>query len=108
MFVLVVKYICLWTTFYCMVEIIDSDLLSVSVWFRANKLKLNIKKSKCMFFGGKNTTKYIVRVEGKTIENMLDYKYPGIVIVTQENFKTNMDVEGLSFLEIKSCLSCTF
>jgi hypothetical protein len=61
----------------------ESDLLLLNEWFKANKLSLNVKKTKFMFIGPrhvKNDNIIPPKLNNTYIERVNEYKYLGLII----------------------------
>lgn len=64
---------------------LQNDLYSLSNWLKANKLKLNVAKSKCMVF--KHGHRLNLNVDNERIEQVEEIKYLGVII----DFKLKFD-----------------
>lgn len=67
---------------------INHDLEKLNVWFKMNKLNLNLKKTKCMFFNDNASTN--INIDNKIIEKVNDIKYLGIMIDNKLDFKCHV------------------
>ena len=75
------------TTLYSSLENFDSnniereinyELEKVNLWLKANKLSLNVKKTKCMFFHKRKTLRHInLSLNDVIIENVPKFNYLG-------------------------------
>lgn len=73
-----------------MVQKLNEDLSRVHEWLSANKLKLNINKTKCMYINKSGTTSDIdVKINGEKIEVVRNIKYLGVIIDDQLRFDEN-------------------
>ena len=64
------------------------DLDSVSVWFRSNMLKLNVAKTKCMFFCKEGLNPNIeLTVEGQVIDMVKKFKFLGVTFDCELTFE---------------------
>lgn len=73
-----------------MVQKLNDDLSRVHEWLCANKLKLNINKTKCMYInksGGMSESDIIIN--GEKIEVVKSMKYLGVIIDDQLKFDEN-------------------
>ena len=60
---------------------INYELEKVNLWLKANKLSLNVKKTKCMFFHKRKTLPHInLSLNDVIIENVPKFNYLGIII----------------------------
>ena len=76
-------------------EIVNSELINVSNWFRANKLSLNTKKTKFILFGNKQipdlVNKFSVSIDGYLLEQVQHTKFLGVFIDAKLNWKTHIE-----------------
>ena len=89
------------TTLYSSLENFDSnnierkinyELEKVNLWLKANKLSLNLKKTKCMFFYKRKTLPHInLSLNDVIIENVPKFNYLGII--TDEHLSWNSHIE---------------
>ena len=94
------------TTLYCCLEDIDSvnkelvlnrELKSVHLWLSANKLTLNVNKSKYMLFSKhKNTQlpKLNLQINNSNIQSTSEFNFLGLHINTKLNWDTHVNVIG--------------
>lgn len=71
---------------------IESDLGNIDRYLKANKLKLNVDKTKCMIIKGKRNNvvnDVTIRICGVPIDETNEMKYLGVLIDNKLNFKTN-------------------
>jgi hypothetical protein len=64
-------------------EILNTELLSISDWFKANKLKLNASKTSCMLFSknkNKNTNEICIKLDGERLAFKKTVQFLGISI----------------------------
>lgn len=73
---------------------IYKDLNNVSQWLRANKLKLNVNKAKCIFISSEMNINAVIHIDYVLIERVDEYKYLGVII--DENFKFNINSDFIS------------
>ena len=60
---------------------INYELEKVNLWLKANKLSLNVKKTKCMFFHKRKTLPHInLSLNDVIIQNFPKFNYLGIII----------------------------
>ena len=105
------------TTLYCCLEDIDSvnkelvlnrELKSVHLWLSANKLTLNINKSKYMLFSKHKNSKYMLfskhknsqlpklnlQINNSNIQSTSEFNFLGLHINTKLNWDTHVNVIG--------------
>ena len=94
------------TTLYCCLEDIDSvnkelvlnrELKSVHLWLSANKLTLNINKSKYMLFSKhKNSQlpKLNLQINNSNIQSTSEFNFLGLHINTKLTWDTHVNVIG--------------
>lgn len=64
-------------------EMINQDMITLHNWFIANKLTLNLKKSKCMIFHPLQRTKKFtlnINLNGCPIEQVSTFEYLGLIL----------------------------
>lgn len=69
------------------------EMKKVSKWFMANKLTLNVSKSKFMIIKRSNTksnTDFSLKYNGKRMERCTSYKYLGVHLDEKLNFKNHV------------------
>lgn len=71
------------------VQQVNQDLNDLSYWFKMNKLKLNIDKTKGMIING--ITESIIKIDNDEIEIVNEIKYLGIIIDNKLKFHKNID-----------------
>ncbi len=77
-----------------MVNDINEDLSRVTMWLNANKLKLNLSKTKYMLSdSGKCTDRrdVCVIIDGKEPERVREIKYLGVILDDRLNMKSHID-----------------
>ena len=84
------------TTLYSFVENFESndvereincELNKVNVWLKANKLSLNVTKTKCMFFHKRKTLPPSnLSINNAKVENVIKFKYLGFMIYRKEPY----------------------
>ena len=87
------------TTLYCSHKnlnylkwCIEQDLSSISDWFQANKLTLNVSKSECLIFGpNKKSTIKSIDVEDLAIPVVNHTKFLGIWLDDKLNWKRHVE-----------------
>ena len=94
------------TTLYCCLEdiesvnkelVLNSELKSVHLWLSANKLTLNLNKSKYMLFSKhKNTQlpKLNLQINNSNIQSTSEFNFLGLHINTKLNWDTHVNVIG--------------
>ena len=72
---------------------VNTELAKVSDWLVANKLTLNIKKSKFMIFSNKKKDRHelSVKINNKPLEKCSYYKYLGIIIDEKLNWGKHVE-----------------
>ena len=93
------------TTLYSALENIDSDkikrqinyeLVKVKLWLKANKLSLNVKKTKCMFFHKQKNLPHInLSINDVITENVPKFNYLGIIIDEHLSWNSHIEMIGL-------------
>ena len=82
-------------------ELLCRNLERVSNWFLKNKLTLNVKKSKVMFFGNSHQLEKCenckVSIRGMELENVSVYKYLGVKLDSRLSFS-----EHTSYVQSKT------
>lgn len=66
-------------------QCLNEDLESINNWLEMNKMKLNVKKTKCMKF--KVNEQINIFINGEMIECVDSFKYLGVVLDSKLNFK---------------------
>ena len=94
------------TTLYSSLENSDSnniereinyELEKVNLWLKANKLSLNVKKTKCMFFHKRKTLPHInLSLNDVIIENVPKFNYLGIIIDEHLSWNSHIEMIGLN------------
>ena len=94
------------TTLYCCLEDIDSinkeqvlnsELKSVHLWLSANKLTLNVNKSKFMLFSKHKNTQLPelnLQINNSNIQSTSEFNFLGLHINTKLNWDTHVNVIG--------------
>ena len=72
---------------------VNLELKKVYVWLASNKLTLNVKKSKFMFFSNKKniSRKLSIKINGKQLENCDSYKYLGVIFDSKLSWKPHVE-----------------
>ena len=93
------------TTLYSSLENFDSnniereinyELEKVNLWLKANKLLLNVKKTKCMFFHTRKTLPHInLSLNNVIMENVPKFNYLGIIIDEHLSWNSHIEMIGL-------------
>lgn len=75
----------------CLMTTVNSELINLCEWFRANKLSLNIKKTNYMMFGRKgkkfNDASFSININGVNIERVHNTKFLGCYVDEELNWK---------------------
>ena len=80
-----------------LVELVNEELKGIGNWLASNKLKLNVKKTKCMLLGKETkhqewmSAGYSVEIENEQIDLVNTMKYLGIVVDRKLNFSDHVD-----------------
>ena len=75
---------------------INYELEKVKLWLKANKLSLNVKKTKSMFFHKRETLPHInLSLNDVIIENVLKFNYLGIIIDEHLSWNSHIEMIGL-------------
>ena len=90
------------TTLYCNVnqnitaEVINGELLNVNQWLAANKLSLNVTKSKFMVFHmhNKSVSYPDLQINGNKIERVTEFNFLGLVL--QSNLSWSKHINHIS------------
>ena len=73
---------------YCL----ESDLVNLSNWFKANKLTLNLNKSVSILFGPKNRTEnFTVLLNAQPLQNVHETKFLGVWIDDKLSWNTHVN-----------------
>ena len=92
------------TTLYCCLEDIQSDnreqilnneLQRVHSWLNANKLSLNVRKTKYMIFRkykNNDIGELNLRISNDTIEHVNEFNFPGLHINSKLNWDTHVNI----------------
>ena len=72
-------------------KIINTELQKVSDWLSANKLSLNVEKSKILSFSLCNKPKLTVSINNKIIKETQAAKYLGILIDNKLQWKDHIN-----------------
>ena len=75
-------------------ELLNEELLKVNDWLIANKLSLNIKKTKTLLYrhkNGNNKTFMEASINGTNIEEVTCFKYLGVYLDNKLTFKEHTD-----------------
>ncbi len=72
---------------------LSSELNSVSQWLKSNELKLNVKKTNCIFFQNRSLKNYLppVQLEGESLIQVSRTKFLGVRIDENLNWKFHID-----------------
>lgn len=75
-------------------EMINQDMIALFNWFVANKLTLNLKKSKCMIFHPLQKTKKFklsVSLNGDALEQVTSFEYLGLSLQDDLRWDSHID-----------------
>ena len=70
---------------------INDDLQHLSNWFKMNKMKLNIDKTKYMILNSRNVDNCNVIIDDTCLDQIMEIKYLGVIIDNKLNFKSHLD-----------------
>ena len=73
---------------------INTELTTISQWFSANLLSLNIKKTNYMLFSNKKVTDISILIGSEQIMRVFETKFLGVLI--QSNLKWNSHVSSVA------------
>ena len=97
------------TTLYCNLgdlseDIINTELTKVSEWLAANKLSLNVKKTKCMVFHTpqRKVTYPEIKIKNILIERVSEFNFLGITF--NSNLKWHTHINYIIILLLKRLL----
>jgi hypothetical protein len=77
---------------------VNKELAKVSVWFRANKLSLNTKKSNFILFGNKhlpNAFQLCISIDDHLLEQVTHTKFLGVYVDAKLSWKNHIDYIAL-------------
>lgn len=75
-----------------LVETLNSELKNLSNWLTANKLKLNVEKTKAMVLSrDKDMGQLDIRIDRQSVEIVSKIKYLGIIVDNTLKFGENVD-----------------
>jgi hypothetical protein len=77
----------------CVAEKMNNELMSVVEWLKANRLSLNIDKTKYMLFMPKRkkvSHNIVIRLSGLAIEEVTNIKFLGVVLDNKLNFSDHI------------------
>ena len=91
-------------------EILSKNMTNLELWCNLNKLTINTKKTKVMYFGTTNKLKQIDRfpknyLYGKELMKVDSYKYLGITLDCNLSFRSHIDLL-LKILRYKLYILC--
>ena len=76
-------------------EIINKELANVSEWLAANKLSLNVDKSKLLIFNNKKKIDINITLNGQSLKEVNNAKYLGILIDNKLNWLPQINAINL-------------
>lgn len=71
--------------------LIQQDLQRLSEWLNANKLKLNVGKTKSILINGDRNRRLGLQIEGEAIEQVEEFKYLGILLDSKLKFTAHIN-----------------
>ena len=69
---------------------IDNMITKIEKWYTFNKLKININKTKIVNFNSRKYSNIHLKINNISIQNEIEYKYLGIIIDKDINFKNHI------------------
>jgi len=75
-------------------HVVNSELHSLSIWFSANLLSLNIKKTNYILFGNKKLPDITIMINNEKISRAFQTKFLGIII--QANLKWDVHINSVA------------
>ena len=69
---------------------IDNMITKIEKWYTFNKLKININKTKIVNFNSRKYSNIHLQINNISIQNEIEYKYLGIIIDKDINFKNHI------------------
>ena len=69
---------------------IDNMITKIEKWYTFNKLKININKTKIVNFNSRKYSNIHLKINNISIQNEIEYKYLGIIIYKDINFKNHI------------------
>ena len=69
---------------------IDNMITKIEKWYTFNKLKININKTKIVNFNSRKYSNIHLKINKISIQNEIEYKYLGIIIDKDINFKNHI------------------
>lgn len=87
-------------------NIVNTDLKLYTDWLLHNKLKINVSKTKYMFFKQKNKIAEIpnIKLDNKQIEHVTHIKYLGLYIDNKLNWSEHIDYISCKIMPMFSAL----
>ena len=84
---------------------LQDELDAAAGWFARNKLTLNLKKTKVMFFGTNHTLPMTENIEisynGEVVERVAEFKYLGVMVDPRLTFSKHIQmVKNKTFYKI--------
>ena len=78
---------------------LNKTLSPIAIWFKSNKLSLNVKKSKVMCFGTLSqlvkTSDIVVQCDNVRLEKVSHYKYLGVILDSSLSYSDHIEyIEG--------------
>lgn len=74
-----------------LVNQVNKELTVLNDWFNANKLKVNINKTKCLWVGKERPSNLNIKIDKDKIQEVETAKYLGVFIDNKLNFKPHID-----------------
>ena len=81
------------TNFLCNenIENVNVELNHVNIWFKVNKMSVNIKKSNFILFSKKSNTQTDVVIDNNIVNKVSETRFLGIIIDEKLNWKKQID-----------------
>ena len=75
---------------------INCELDKVNLWLKANKLSLNVTKTKCMFFHKRKTLPLInLSINNAKVENVIKFNYLGFMLDECLSWNAHIEMIGI-------------
>ena len=77
-----------------LLNLLNKELLKIDLWFKVNKLSLNISKTNFMFFSNKKrkkTKNLLIKINGEKLKRAKTTKFLGVLVDDHLNFKCHID-----------------
>lgn len=78
-----------------LIEVVNSELDKISLWFKLNKLSLNVNKTNFIFFKASNSSQFNnidIKIDNISIEQVSNTKFLGIIINQSLSWKDHIQL----------------